>query len=99
MEEAPKLSPLQYLILTTIEVSEKTGMEIREDLKEFKWNKSSPTFYQLEFNKLMDRLEKEGYIDINHRDEEGNKSYKIKTEGLFQIEMSRNFYKRPFLDF
>ncbi len=88
----PKLSHLQFLVLSTLLREPKRGQEIRKQLAQFGVRKSGPGFYQ-----LMARLEDAGFVSGRYRQEviDGQivreREYRIRAAGTTAWTQSRDF--------
>ena len=90
----PKLTHLQFCVLTILLNSELSGREVRERLKkDFKEKRSLASFYQ-----LMSRLEESGMIEGHYKTTSivgqgiRTRYYKIIGHGVRAWEQTRDFY-------
>ena len=88
----PKLSHLQFLVLSVLLSEEHSGRELRARLSEFGVRKSGPAFYQ-----LMARLEDSEFVSGRYEQEivEGQiireRVYKIRASGTKAWNECREF--------
>ncbi len=54
----PELSHLQFVVIGSLTGGERTGREVRRELKRYRVRQSGPAFYQ-----MMARLEKAGLVE------------------------------------
>ncbi len=91
----PKLSHLQFLVLSVLLSDEHSGRELRARLSEFGVRKSGPAFYQ-----LMARLEDSEFVSGRYEQEivEGQiireRVYKIRASGTKAWNECRKFHTR-----
>ena len=91
----PKLSHLQFLVLSVLLGDERSGRELRARLSEFGVRKSGPAFYQ-----LMARLEDSEFVSGRYEQEivEGQiireRVYKIRASGTKACKECRKFHTK-----
>lgn len=91
----PKLSHLQFLVLSVLLSDERSGRELRARLSEFGVRKSGPAFYQ-----LMARLEDSEFVSGRYEQEivEGQiireRVYKIRASGTRAWNECRKFHTK-----
>jgi DNA-binding PadR family transcriptional regulator len=90
----PELSHLQFVVLGSLLGSERTGREVREELRRYRVRQSGPAFYQ-----MMARLESTGLVKGWYTQEviEGQiikeRHYRLTAEGARAWRACRSFYK------
>ena len=89
----PRLSHIQFMILTLLRTEDASGKEIREALRRSQVRRSGPGFYQ-----IMSRLEDKGYVRGEYRQEIiesqiiRERCYEITAAGKRACRDSRDFY-------
>ena len=89
----PKLSHIQFMILTLLRSEDASGKQIREALHRAGVRRSGPGFYQ-----IMSRMEDAGFVRGKYRQEivDGQiireRSYEIAASGRRACRDSRDFY-------
>jgi len=89
----PKLSHIQFMILTLLQVKDASGKEIRDALRRSGVRRSGPGFYQ-----IMARMEDAGFVKGEYRQEIvasqiiRERRYEITTIGRRASRDSRDFY-------
>jgi len=95
----PALSHLQFLVVSGLRAGERTGREVREELKRYRVRQSGPAFYQ-----MMARLEKAGLVkgwytqDVVDGQIIKERRYRITAVGERSWQESRQFYARAIDD-
>jgi DNA-binding PadR family transcriptional regulator len=90
----PELSHLQFVVLGSLLGRERTGREVREELRRYRVRQSGPAFYQ-----MMARLESTGLVKGWYTQEviEGQiikeRHYRLMAEGVRAWRACRSFYK------
>jgi DNA-binding PadR family transcriptional regulator len=93
--QVPGLTHLQFLIAGLLLGGERTGTELRRELREFRVRHSGPAFYQ-----LMARLEDLGFVEgrYDQRLIAGQlfreRRYRVTAAGRAACRVSREFYAR-----
>ena len=89
----PKLSHIQFMILTLLQAKDATGKQIREALRRSGVRRSGPGFYQ-----IMSRMEDTGFVKGEYRQEIVDsqiireRCYEISVSGRRACRESRDFY-------
>ena len=89
----PELSHLQFVVLGTLRAQERTGREVREQLRRYRLRQSGPAFYQ-----MMARLESSNLVKGWYTQEvvEGQiikeRHYHLTAEGSRAWRACRAFY-------
>ena len=95
MRQLPKLSHIQFVILSELLSGPRLGREIRERLVEFGVRQGGPAFYQ-----LMARMEDAGFVTGTYDQEIvesqiiRQRSYRVSIRGRTAWENARSFYAR-----
>ncbi len=89
----PKLSHIQFMILTLLQAEDASGKEIRDALRRSGVRRSGPGFYQ-----IMSRMEDGGFVKGKYRQEIVDSQiireryYEITAVGRRACRDSRDFY-------
>ena len=89
----PKLSHIQFMILTLLQADDASGKQIREALGRAGVRRSGPGFYQ-----IMSRMEDAGFVRGEYRQEIVDsqiireRCYEISVSGRRACRDSRDFY-------
>ncbi len=89
----PKLSHIQFMILTLLQAEDASGKQIREALRRSGVRRSGPGFYQ-----IMSRMEDAGFVRGKYRQEIvasqiiRERCYEITASGRRACRESRDFY-------
>jgi DNA-binding PadR family transcriptional regulator len=89
----PALTPLQFVVLGVLLVTEQRGIRLREELARHRVRRTGPAFYQ-----MMARLEDAGWVDgfYTQRVEDGQmlkeRWYRITSPGTRAWTDTRDFY-------
>jgi DNA-binding PadR family transcriptional regulator len=95
----PELSHLQFLVLSGLHGGERTGREVRDELKRYRVRQSGPAFYQ-----MMARLEKSGLVkgwytqDVVDGQIIKERRYRITAAGERSWQESRKFYVQAIVE-
>lgn len=93
MQQLPRLTHLQFLVLGQLRDGEQPGRAIRETLTRHGVGRTAPAFYQ-----LMARLERDGLIDGRYEQIEVNgqavteRRYTLRPHGRALWTEARDFY-------
>jgi DNA-binding PadR family transcriptional regulator len=89
----PELSHLQFVVLGALRVQERTGREVREQLRRYRLRQSGPAFYQ-----MMARLEGANLVKGWYTQEVvagqiiKERNYRLTAEGARAWNACRAFY-------
>jgi len=89
----PELSHLQFVVIGAVRTEERSGRQIRSELKRYRVRQSGPAFYQ-----MMARLEKAGLVEGRYTQEvvDGQiikeRCYRITASGEQAWQECRSFF-------